>query len=162
MSGFPGVKTAASENTKVITGIDGCLQSICATGSDWGKNRSARAQPLCFFSLTSSGKLLKFTDGADSDSPVSTIALNDEQSSGPRLDIDRGDLPKRQRVESTQLSLPGTGAASAKMAFGGFGLSLMEESNTAPPLTAQLPALSTAFVRAFVGRSLAKGEQSNN
>lgn len=167
VSGFPGVKTAASENTKVITGIDGCIQSMCATGSPerrsyWGKNQSTRAQPLGLFALTSSGKLLKFTDGADGDSPVSTLDLNDEQSSGPRLDIDRGDLPKRQRVESTQVSLSGTDAASTKTAFGVFGLSLMEESKAAPPLTAELPALSTAFVRAFVGRSLARGEQSNN
>lgn len=163
ISGSPGVKTADSENMKIITGVEGCVQSIAfGSQASRGGSRSSAAEPLGLFSLTSSGMLLKFTEAADDDVPDSMLLeMKDElSSSGPRLDIDRGSKPKRRRVEAKVLATSGADFASRKAAFDVFGISLMEENKAAPPLTAELPSLSSAFVRAFVGRSLSKSADS--
>eukprot|EP00980_Cylindrotheca_fusiformis_P021179 scaffold8136_cov127-Cylindrotheca_fusiformis.AAC.19 len=161
ISGVPGVKTAASENTNIISGIEGCIRSICAiSSSDMAATRDgSTAQPLSLFALTSSGELLNFTDTAEIDSLISSIGTEKATSDGPRLDIERGAVSKRRRVHSEAIS--STDSISTKTASDVFGLSLMDESKSAPPLTAELPSLSSAFVRAFVGRRLARREESD-
>jgi NET1-associated nuclear protein 1 (U3 small nucleolar RNA-associated protein 17) len=161
ISGKAGVNDNTSDNMATITGIDGCVQCMCAPGkpqkrSNWESDDSDRKVPLNLFTLTSSGALLKFTNGAD-DSPTFDWKV-ESKNSGPRLDISRGDNSKHQRTESTQLEdLVDDEPVAKKAAVEIFGLSLMEANKATPPPTAELPALSTAFVRAFVGRGLSRG-----
>lgn len=161
MSGLPGFQDDHSGHTAVITGIEGCIQSICSEASkdkqsNWGSDEKADTKFLNLFALMTSGELLQFTNN-DGAGGRSELGWNIEsQNSGPRLDVKRKGNSKRQRVEAQQVSISSSDNTTKKTAYDIFGISVSADGNVAPPPTAELPILSTAFVRAFVGRGLTR------
>ena len=160
-SGKPGVETSGSGSTKVVSGIEGCISSMCSVGkaeiqSNWGGRQTSSRSPLHLYALNSSGELHLFTTGND-DAVLSAPEWKDiSQPTGPKLDIGRSDDRKRQRKGTEIMDIPGAETGTKKMAVEIFGLTTGEESMVAPSTTTELPFLSRNFVRAFVGRSLSR------
>jgi hypothetical protein len=162
-SGTPGVKDdESSEIPKVVTGIEGCITSMCAVGkskaqSNWGTATEKNAPPLNLYSLTRKGELLLFSAGTKASPLSSRSEWRDvpPSSIAPTLDIGRGDDRKRQRRDTDTITLADTATKKTAVEIFGFAIS-SADSKAAPPPTADLPALSRNFVRAFVGRSLSR------
>jgi hypothetical protein len=166
-----------SNPTSCMDDIPGRLVSIRSLGqrrviSKWlSSGDRAKTNPVRLYGLTSRGTLLSFTEratggsrgGSNNDTFARAMVPNllyndewsDEEEGAPRLHVGRN---KRARTEP---SIPlGTisGVLVPKLAVNIFGGSSRDEggaSSVAPP-TFDLPALSGAFVRAFVGRNLAR------
>jgi NET1-associated nuclear protein 1 (U3 small nucleolar RNA-associated protein 17) len=167
-SGTPGVKDdESSEIPKVVTGIEGCITSMCSVGksgaqSNWGTAATEKKNvpPLNLYSLTRKGELLLFSAGTK-DSPLSSRSewkdVPPSSSMAPTLDIARGDERKRQRRDTDTVTLADTATKKTAVEIFGFAIS-SADSKAAPPPTADLPALSKNFVRAFVGRSLSRSQ----
>ena len=76
----------------------------------------------------------------------------------PKLNIHRGLHQRRKRPRADTPVFDSRPTMSKKMALEMFATALNQHRNsdTAPPLTSELPSLSGTLVRAFVGRSIIK------
>jgi hypothetical protein len=155
----------------LIENIDGSVRALCAVGkqrvkSNWDSNTRSKSMkatdsPLMLYALTSSGDLVLFTEESNHQATsTSLVDLNEHfVSTGPRLDIasNENDRRKRQRRDVG----PGTSYLSdellkpKRLALDIFGFGTNNDS-TLGPSTAELPSLSTNFVKTFLGRSLHK------
>jgi len=159
-------------NVKSVGGIDGCVRAICALGkrqeqSNWGTdgNRKSAKPLLALYALSSTGELLLFTEKSEMHQRTATGTTLESsdiyQSAGPRLDMigtNDGSAQKRKRTQElfdTAMQFEESTVATKKMALDIFGLSA-NENGTTRPSTAELPSLSGNFVKAFVGRNLAR------
>jgi hypothetical protein len=146
------------------SGIEGCITSACAVGksekqSSWGNEQTTRSSSLHLYTLTSNGELLLFTTGGKGDLLSTSQWTDVSQSSGPTLDIGRGDeRAKRKRIGAETTVLPEVETITKKTAVEIFGYTSSKASKAGAPATAELPSLSRAFVRAFVGRSLSRNQ----
>jgi hypothetical protein len=163
-SGKPGVKDYDTEAMTFASGIEGCITSACAVGksekqSSWGNEQTTRSSSLHLYTLTSNGELLLFTTGGKGDLLSTSQWTDVSQSSGPTLDIGRGDeRAKRKRIGAETTVLPEVETITKKTAVEIFGYTSSKASKAGAPATAELPSLSRAFVRAFVGRSLSRNQ----
>jgi len=151
-SGTAGVKPASANDTKLISKIDGCIMSLCspsAETSGWDDN-STSSKTVDLFALTSKGRLLKFTDAVDDSTPTLLHTLGDVDSSGPRLEIERGDSTSFNTYYNTQPN----GSRETKTAIEMFGITRAEDGTASHPLSSELPTLNNDFVGAFVRRNL--------
>jgi hypothetical protein len=155
----------------LIEDIDGCISALCAVGkkrvkSNWDNdsalNGKTTKSALTFYALTSVGDLLLFTEDATEtkyNGIITTIAEQNQHfvSTGPRLDIvsSENDRRKRQRTQISSGTLSEELARTKKLALDIFGSGATKDS-TGDPSTAELPSLSTNFVKSFVGRNLCK------
>jgi hypothetical protein len=167
-SGKPGLAVDDSESIELVDGIETCLSSLCSVGkyetqSNWGNKKRISSPALKLYSLTTDGDLVCFRTDAD-DTPSLSSALEDPPArKGPTLDIGSG-AAARKRVRRTLDALPRPEAdpATKKMAVEVFGLVYADEQiKSGTPATADLPSLSSNFVRAFVGRSLSRNKAAD-
>ena len=171
-SGQPGIKLVDNESDKIelIDGIKTNLKSVCSVGkyevqSAWDDGSNASSQPFVVYSLTEIGELICFR--ADAEDSTSTVVLEEEHTSwnmGPTLDVagSGGTRKRRRRTLSTSLPTVDTiGTAPKRKAVEVFGLVYADEQNRSEaPATADLPTLSSNFVRSFVSRSLSRNKRS--
>lgn len=149
-SGTAGVRTASTDGIKLIGKIDGCIMSLCSASEEisaWDESASVKTVDL--YALTSTGILLKFTDGV-SDSATVTIDRSGGESSAPRLEIERDDPSKRRRLDHYGDISTGKGKTALEM----FGITIADDGTASRPLTSELPTLDDDFVTAFVRRNL--------
>jgi hypothetical protein len=130
--------------------------------NDSALNGKTTKSALTFYALTSVGDLLLFTEDATEtkyNGIITTIAEQNQHfvSTGPRLDIvsSENDRRKRQRTQISSGTLSEELARTKKLALDIFGSGATKDS-TGDPSTAELPSLSTNFVKSFVGRNLCK------
>ncbi|KAL3937205.1 MAG: hypothetical protein SGBAC_007632 [Bacillariaceae sp.] len=149
-SGNAGVRTATTDGVKLIGKIEGCIMSLCSTSEEpsaW--DDSASTKTLDFFALTSKCTLLKFTDAVSKS--ATTTLVHTGGASAPRLEIERGDSAKRQRLGSYGMLRD---ASTTKTAVEMFGIMTTDDGTTSRPPTSELPTLDDDFVGAFLRRYL--------
>jgi hypothetical protein len=153
------------DNGNNIENINGCIQSIgCISKpqvfSNWGNDGKGSKSAVRFYGLSDAGELLLFGSRDEAKASTSEWTTDAPSSDAPKLDISRGEGLKRQHKQGATPMLPvAVEPAKKKMALEIFGSSVGEDSASAPPPSSDLPALSGAFVRSFVGRSLARKTQ---
>jgi len=155
---------------RLIERVDGHISALSAVGkqrvkSNWDNTSEiskASKFPLSFYALTSIGDLILFTEDESNYQGASTSLADQNErfvSTGPRLDItsSENDRRKRQRTNSSSgaPSLSEGLLGPKKLALDIFGFGANNDS-TMGPSTAELPSLSTNFVKTFVGRNLCK------
>jgi NET1-associated nuclear protein 1 (U3 small nucleolar RNA-associated protein 17) len=153
------------DNGNHIEKINGFIQSIgCVSKpqvlSNWGSDAKEAKPAVRFYGLTGLGELMLFGSRDEAKASTPEWTTDAPFSEAPKLDISRGEGQKRQYKQGGVPMLPtAVEPAMKKMALEIFGSSVGEDSASAPPPSSDLPALSGAFVRSFVGRSLARKTQ---
>jgi len=155
----------------LIEDIGGSIRALCAVGrqsvkSNWDstariKSMKTTESPLMLYALTSTGDLVLFTEESNyQGTSTSLVDLNEHfVTTGPRLDISSNENDRRKR-QRTNITL-GTSYLSdellrpKRLALDVFGYGTNNDSAMGPS-TAELPSLSTNFVKTFLGRNLSK------
>jgi len=152
-----------------IEKVDGFITALCAVGkkrveSNWDNNSVVNSKTtkstFSFYALTSVGNLMLFTaDETKYKGTITTLAEQNQRfvSAGPRLDISstEHDRRKRQRTYSSYDPLSEDLVKTKKLALDIFGFGANNDT-AGNPSTAELPSLSTNFVKTLVGRNLCK------
>jgi hypothetical protein len=157
----------------LIENVDGRIQSLCAVGkhrirSNWdstARSTKASESSLMLYALTSAGDLVLFTEDSNNRGNITSQLDTSDHfvSSGPRLDISSTDNDRRKRQRTNNNTAAGNSYLSdeflgpKKLALDIFGFGTNSNS-TLGPSTAELPSLSTNFVKTFLGRNLRKSE----
>ncbi len=165
------VKTGKrASGTSLIENLEGSIRSLCAIGkprvpkSNWDaqkqSNKSTQQSPLMLYALMSTGDLVLCTELSNYQGKTKTLAnAEDFVSAAPRLDIstNNNDRRKRQRTNTTSSNIIDEELLfrPKRLALDVFGFGTNNDS-TLGPSTAELPSLSSNFVRTFLGRNLQK------
>jgi hypothetical protein len=156
-TGMPGIKGEDSNSTAAIDGIEGRIRSIGAVGrlqkvtSGWSDESKTNKNPIRVYTLTSRGELLLFQSDEDETATRSEWMDVTSVSNGPKLDLpNRSSDGRKRHRPGTEVPSAALEASNPTMAVEIFG------GSSGPPSSSDLPALSGAFVRAFVGRNLSR------
>ena len=157
----------------LIENLEGSVRSLCAVGkprvkkSNWdsGKKSKTTEPPLMLYALMSTCNLVLCTEDSSFQGKNRGATVSKEQfvSAIPRLDISSNENDRRKR-QRTNTAMPSVNSNLSdelsllrpkKLALDVFGFGTNNDS-TLGPSTAELPSLSSNFVKTFLGRNLQK------
>eukprot|EP00934_Nitzschia_sp_Nitz4_P007717 Nitzschia sp. Nitz4//scaffold133_size116822//31997//34999//NITZ4_003801-RA/size116822-processed-gene-0.27-mRNA-1//1//CDS//3329535378//7707//frame0 len=143
----------------------GCVVSMVTakraeTSSSWSKDDSSSNDvSMRILALANTGDLMLFSSGSIASLSVPTSSFQTVSvEQGPTLDVSWEGGTKRKARDFDNAVLATHEPAKKLSALDVFGLANADDNKGALPTTSQLPLLSKNFVRAFVGRGLARSQ----